>query len=274
MVLLYRIVIRKAYVSGQFYPSKSEDIEKFLKQFDSKPQNMFSAKGIILPHAGYIYSGEVVAQTIKRIIPKKRIIIFGPNHTGIGKNFAIFSKGSWQTPFGDLEIDEKLVQRIINAGDKLVVDSIAHSQEHSIEVELPILRYFFRDFKFVPISCSLEKIDSYQAVAKQIFEAIKDIKNDILLVASSDMSHYEEDSIVRRKDRMAIESILNLDEEELIARTKANNISICGIAPVSILIACCKLLQANKVEVARYNTSGDISGDYSAVVGYLGAIIH
>lgn len=273
-MILYRIVIRKPCVLGQFYPAKAKDIEEFLKPFASKSQNRLLAKGIILPHAGYVYSGEVAAQTVKKVIPKKRVIILGPNHTGIGKNFAVFAEGLWQTPLGDLTIDEELAKRILNAGNKLVADATAHVYEHSIEVELPILKYFFGDFEFVPVSCSLENLDSYQAAAKQIFDAIKEIKDDVLLVASSDMSHYEEDSTARRKDRMAIESILSLDEEELINRAEANNISICGIAPISILIACCKMLKANKAEVALYNTSGDISGDYSAVVGYLGAIIH
>jgi len=273
-VLSYRIVIREACFSGQFYPSSAKDIEEILEPFALKTPNKLSAKGLILPHAGYVYSGKVAARTVNRVAPRKRIIVLGPNHTGIGEKFAVFSKGLWKTPLGDIKIDEGLAAKIINAGDELVADSAAHSREHSIEVELPILKYFFGDFEFVPISCSLDSIDTYQAVGKQIFNAIKDIKDEVLLVASSDMSHYEEESTARQKDRMAIESILSLDEKELIDRVDTNDISMCGISPISILISCCKLLKATKGEVEFYNTSGDASGDYSAVVGYLGAIIH
>jgi len=267
-------MIREPVVAGQFYPSGPKELEKIIISLKSKEEPKLQALGIILPHAGYIYSGKVAVATISKIIPKKRIIILGPNHTGAGEDFGIFSEGKWNMPFKDIEIDQDLASRILERSNFIKKDYLAHKHEHSIEVELPILQYFFGEFKFVPIVCALSSISTYKKVAEEIHLAIEDIKDQVLLIASSDMSHYEEDSVARKKDRFAIESILNLDEEELLRRINKENISMCGVAPVSILIACCKRLKAKKAQVILYQTSGDSSGDYSSVVGYLGAVIN
>lgn len=268
-------ILREPAVEGQFYPSSQSSVEKLINSFKVEGRKKIAAKGVILPHAGYIYSGKVAVATIAKVIPQKKLIILGPNHTGLGKKFSIFPpKGFWQILEKKIAIDEELARKIISKGELIEEDATAHMYEHSIEVELPILSHFFGEFKFVPIVCSLSSLDIYQRVAQQIAQAIEDTKEEILVVASSDMSHYEPDAIARKKDRLAIEKIIELDEVKLNECVQENNITMCGIAPVSIMIHCVKLLKANKAEVILYQTSGDACGDYSSVVGYVGVILH
>ncbi len=267
-------MLRKPVVSGQFYPGEKEALADTIERL--KPEKDLpkaSYRGVIMPHAGYIYSGKVAVTTASMALPKKRLIILGPNHTGFGKTFGMWSKGSWQIPTAELAIDEKLAQSILQSGSAIVEDTQAHKFEHSIEVELPILNYFFGDFKFVPIACQVSSLKEYKAAADQIFEAVKPIKEDVLFVASTDMTHYEPDATARRKDRLALDKIINLDEEGLVDTIKKENISMCGFAPVAVMISCLKKLGARKAQVALYQTSGDASGDYTSVVGYAGIVI-
>ncbi|MBP7088887.1 MAG: AmmeMemoRadiSam system protein B, partial [Candidatus Omnitrophica bacterium] len=210
---------------------------------------------------------------IAKVLPKKKIIILGPNHTGLGSDFSLWAKGSWKIFSETIAIDEKIAEIILNKGNLIEEDYLAHSQEHSIEVELPILQYFFKQFEFLPICCRQSDIKIYQAVATQIFEAIKEEKNDILMVASTDLTHYEPDQTARKKDRLAIDAIINLDEQELINRIRKERITMCGEAPVAILIACLKKIGAQKAQIVLYQTSADASKDKSSVVGYAGLII-
>lgn len=264
---------RNPYVSGTFYPSHAAELKNFIASCTPKKTAQITAQGMILPHAGYIYSGEVAIATVAGVLPKKRVLILGPNHMGLGEPFSIYPQGAWNTPLGLVSIDEDLTMRMVNTSLFLKRDATAHQCEHSIEVELPILQYFWGDFRFVPLCCQIASAQEYRQIAQQIYDALKDIKDDILIVASSDMTHYEPDSTARKKDRDAIESIIKLDDTELLKKVKKDNITMCGIAPVSIMLALTKLMGATKAEVVLYQTSGDITGDYSAVVGYLGAII-
>lgn len=266
-------MIRESIVSGQFYPSQVEELEKVIDGFTRKEPYRISAKAIILPHAGYVYSGKVAVSTVNKVLPKQRLIILGPNHTGDGDNFSLWPEGSWKIPYCGVEIDQDLARLILNAGKYITPDYSAHASEHSIEVELPILYHFFKDFKFVPIACKDAKVEVYREVALQICAAVKKTKEDIFFVASTDMTHYEPDPAARKKDMSAIESIINLDAEDLVNKAARENISMCGIAPVAILLFCVKSLGARKAQVALYQTSADNSGDYNSVVGYAGIII-
>ncbi len=266
-------MIRNSIVSGQFYPSNRESLNKMIEAFKPKDSSKISAKGVILPHAGYIYSGKVAVVTLAKVLKKTKIIILGPNHSGLGAKFGLWAKGSWKTPYGNIEIDEELAQRILDKEGVIAEDYLAHQGEHSIEVELPILKYFFKEFKFVPIACSRANIKDYQKAASQIFEAIKNEKEDILVVVSTDLTHYEPDASARRKDRLAIDAIVNLDEENLVSQIRKENITMCGEPSVSIALGCLKKMGARKSQVILYQTSGDTSGDYSSVVGYTGMVI-
>lgn len=266
-------MLRKAVVSGQFYPAESLELKKTIEEFGQKNSAKKHAYAIIIPHAGYVYSGKVAASTISEVLPKKRLIILGPNHTGYGEDFGIFAKGAWHIPFGDIQIDEDLAERIIKSGSVIVKDELCHKFEHSIEVELPLLYYYFNEFKFVPIACQISDMAAYEAVAAQIVLAMKNIKEEVMIVASSDMTHYEPDLAARKKDRLALECITNLDAEGLFKVVKKENITMCGIAPVAITLLIAKEIGASKASVSLYQTSADSGADASSVVGYAGVII-
>ena len=266
-------MIREPVVSGQFYPDEKGDLELTIAEFSSKESSKIDAKGVVLPHAGYIYSGKVAATTVGRVKEKKRILILGPNHACRGVEFGIWPKGKWIIPGKEIEVDSQLAEEILSKGNLVEESYASHQNEHSIEVQLPILAHFFSDFKIVPISCMQASIDHYKDVAKQIFSAIKAYSKELLIVASTDLTHYEPDATVRRKDSSAISAIINLDENELIRTVHDNKISMCGLAPVAILISILKMLGASKAQVALYQTSADFSKDYTSAVGYVGIII-
>ena len=266
-------MIREAVVGGQFYPDQTKALNELIESFKPKRPVKISAKGMILPHAGFIYSGRVAVATVSKVLPKKRLILLGPNHTGKGAQFSLWKQGAWRIIDKEIGIDEELAAAILSNGKSISADTTAHTLEHSIEVELPILDYFFNNFKFVPIACQKASLETYREAAEQIFEAVKELKEDFLLIASTDLTHYEPEATARKKDLRAIEAIINLDEEELLKRIYEENITLCGEAPLAILILCLKKLGAGKSQVVLYQTSGEVSGDKSSVVGYVGMII-
>jgi len=268
--------IRKPAVAGQFYPQSATRLKSQIEEFVVKDALKKDVVACVLPHAGYIYSGKVAVETVSHIKIKEKVIIFGPNHTGMGKPFGLMKEGIWQMPLGDVQIDSELAKALLERCPDLEEDTVSHLYEHSLEVELPILQYFKDDFKLVPITVMADDLDVYKRVGKDIAETIKTkkLEDKILLIASSDMTHYESQSSAEKKDYQAIEAILELNEDKLLDRVERYNISMCGYAPVAIVISCAKNLGAQKAELVKYQTSGDITGDYSSVVGYAGIIIY
>jgi len=264
---------RNPVVAGQFYPLRPAAIEKQVFEFVDKTAKKVNAVGIIAPHAGYIYSGPVAGSVYSRIELKPTYIILGPNHTGRGKPYSIMSEGTWAMPQGEVEIDADLAKKLLHNSEFLEEDFLAHAYEHSVEVQLPFLQYFKKPFKFVPIIISYAEGHIYQALGREIAKVIKEAKKDVLIIASSDMTHYEAQEDARSKDMKAVEAILQLDEEELIKRVERFGISMCGYAPVAVMISAAKELGAKTAELVKYQTSGDTSGDYSSVVGYAGIIL-
>lgn len=269
--------MREPAVAGQFYPAAAEGLKKQLSGWEDKTSVKINAKGAVMPHAGYIYSGAVAAATISRISPKETYIILGPNHTGMGTAFSLMSKDNWQTPLGQVAIDKKLAENILTNTKFIKEDSLAHLYEHSIEVHLPFLQHLYQDkFKIIPMVVASSELKALKAVGMELALAIKKekIEEEVLIIASSDMTHYESQEDATTKDHAAIEAVLKLDEDLLFKRVKENNISMCGYGPAIIMLSAAKLLGAKKGELVRYQTSGDTSGDYSAVVGYAGIIVN
>ncbi len=266
-------MIRKPVVSGQFYPSSPDELKGMIKGLVSEEVVKVEAIGLVSPHAGYIYSGVVSGAAISRVKFKDTFIILGPNHTGAGAPFALMKEGIWETPLGSVEVDSELAQRLLDESNYLTDDSLAHQYEHSIEVQLPFLQYFKADIKIVPIILSHAPGAVFKEIGKSIAGAIKSSGKEVIIVASSDMTHYEPQESAEKKDKRAIEAILNLDEDELLRRVDALGISMCGYAPVTSLISAAKELGIGEAELVKYQTSGDASGDYSSVVGYAGIII-
>lgn len=265
---------RKPAVSGQFYPGTKSALEKQLELLIPKiTAEKINAFGAVVPHAGYIYSGGVAGLVYASISPKKTYIILGPNHTGIGQAFSIMDLGAWLTPLGKAEINQGLAQEIIKSCPQVEIDTSAHSFEHSLEVQLPFLQYIVNNFDFVPIVLSQASLSQYQNFGKALSEVIKNYKHDVVILASSDMTHYEPHEEAKRKDKMAIDAILNLDVDELAQKIARYDITMCGWAPVIVMITACKAQGATKAKLIKYQTSGDTSGDYSSVVGYAGIAI-
>ena len=267
--------IREPVVAGQFYPSSREALKKQIESFIDKKTIKSNAIACVLPHAGYMYSGRVATQTVSSINIKEKIILLGPNHTGEGAQFSIMTEGIWQTPLGQVRIDSALANMLLKASKYLEEDCLAHSFEHSLEVELPILQYFKTDFEIVPIAFLSDDLRILKTIGEEIAKAIEGSgkKNSITIVASSDMTHYESQEDAQRKDKQAIEAILALDEDKLMEKVRRFEISMCGYAPVIVMLKTAKLLGAKSAELIKYETSGDITGDMDSVVGYSGIVI-
>jgi AmmeMemoRadiSam system protein B len=267
------MMIRNAVVAGQFYPASASELKTMIKTMVNEKTEKEEVIGLICPHAGYIYSGPVAGAAISRIKVQDTCIIMGPNHTGAGKPLSVVTEDVWETPLGEVEIDSELGKKLLATSSYLEEDRIAHLYEHSIEVQLPFLQYFKPDFKLVPIVMAYASGAIYKEVGKEIAKAVKELDRKVVIIASSDMTHYEPEESAQEKDNKAIEAILNLNEDELLRRVEEFNISMCGYAPAVSLIVAAKELGATEAELVRYQTSGDVTGDYSAVVGYAGIII-
>jgi len=266
-------MIREPVVAGQFYPASSSQLKAMIEGMVDEKAVKEDVIGLVSPHAGYIYSGPVAGAVISKIKFKDTFIIMGPSHTGRGKPFSIMTEGIWKTPLGEVEIDSELGKRILATSSYLQEDSAAHQYEHSIEVQLPFLQYFRSDIRLVPIMLAYSTGAIYKEIGKEIAKVIKDLSKEVVIIASSDMTHYEPQESTQKKDTQAIEAILDLNEDELLKRVDQLNISMCGYAPVVSLISAAKELGATGAELVKYQTSGDTNGDYSSVVGYAGVII-
>ncbi len=266
-------MIREPVAAGQFYPGSAPGLKRMLESMVNDRAAKVDAIGLVSPHAGYIYSGVVAGAVISRVKLKDTVIMLGPNHTGQGKEFSIMTDGSWITPLGEVEIDGELAKKILSSSSYLEEDKAAHQYEHSLEVQLPFLQYFKADVRIVPIILAHARGSVYKKIGKELAGAIKESKRQVVILASSDMTHYEPQEAARKKDNKAIEAILNLDVDELLERVAILDISMCGYAPVTVLISAAKELGATKAELVKYQTSGDASGDYRSVVGYAGIIV-
>lgn len=266
-------MIRKPVVAGQFYPANPSTLRKELEALLKKDEEKKEALGLVSPHAGYIFSGGVAAACFSKIRLTETVVILGPNHTGLGAPFSIMVEGSWQTPLGNVEIDTPLAKRILKGSEYLEEDLKAHKSEHSIEVQLPFMQFFMPEVKIIPVVVSAADFKIYDKIGKAIAKAIKESKKDCLIIASSDMTHYQSQQKAQEDDKLAIQAILNLDGKELLRRVEKFNISMCGYGPTVCMLSATKELGARSARLIKYQTSGDAFGDYSSVVGYAGIMI-
>lgn len=264
--------VREAVVAGQFYPGTKAGLEKMLSGLTEKREKE-SVYGAMSPHAGYVYSGGVAGKVLSRLKNRDIFIIIGPNHTGRGEPFSVFARGKWNTPLGAVDIDEEFTDYLITNSAIFKPDQAAHAYEHSIEVQIPFLQYLMKDFKIVPIIIGSMDIKRLKEAGTEIGKTIKALKKDATIIASSDMTHYESQKMAEKKDKEALSAILNMNEDDLAEKVASMDISMCGVAPVIIMLSAVKYLNAKKSELVDYKTSGDASGDYSSVVGYGGVII-
>ena len=232
------------------------------------------AIAIMAPHAGYMYSGAVAGAVYSRVQTPSRIIILGPNHTGMGVPLSIMRDGVWKTPLGDMEIDSDFADGLIQEDPSLEDDSLAHRYEHAVEVQLPFLQYFSSEpIRFTPIVIGTSNRETLERLGRAIATTVKRIGSPTLIVASSDMNHYESDDITRIKDARALEPILKRDPGALYETVRRERISMCGVGPATAMLVAANELGATRSELISYATSADVSGDYDRVVGYAGVII-
>ena len=264
---------RAPAVAGRFYPADAKSLEADLRSYLSPSELRTQAIGCVIPHAGYMYSGHVAGAVFAKLEIPTTCIILCPNHTGVGHPLAIMSEGSWDTPLGPVEINSELADTVKQAFPPLSENAAAHRSEHAIEVMLPFLHIVRPQCNFVPIALGTGQLEILQGLGEAIAEVVRALSDRILVIASSDMNHYEDDAITRVKDRKAIERVLALDPAGLFEVVKREQISMCGFGPTVAMLTAANSLGATSAELVRYATSGDISGDRDMVVGYAGIVI-
>lgn len=264
---------RKAAVAGQFYYGTASRLKSQVEKYIIKDAAKEKVIGIVSPHAGLMYSGHVAGAVYSSIQFPKTFILIGPNHTGLGAKVSIMTSGQWEIPIGIFSIDEDLSKKILQKSTYLSDDMQAHIFEHSLEVQLPFIAYFSETVKIVPITVMYSSLEECKEIGEGIADAIREVDYDVIVTASSDMSHYETDKTARRLDNLAIREVLNLNPEGLYEVVHEQGISMCGVLPVTIMLYAAKALGAKEARLIRYATSGDVSGDYERVVGYAGMII-
>ena len=264
-------MLRLPVVAGTFYPDSPLALTKQIEGFTRSktvPEKI-SCQACLVPHAGYVYSGHVAAAVYERIALPKRIIVLGVRHFLRGEQAAIISEGAWRTPLGDVSIDAELAAKTSHACPLLREDSVAHEREHSLEVQLPFLQVLNPGFSFVPIALGTMHFGQLVSIGESLGKILA-AETGVLLLTTSDFNHYEDDATTRKKDRLAIEQVLNLDPHGLFDVCRKEKISMCGLGPTVAMLSALKITGSNRAELVKYATSAEVSGDTSAVVGYAG----
>lgn len=274
--------IRRPNVAGQFYEGDAEALRAQIKNcflhelgpkklptvnFQNHPRNIV---GMICPHAGYMYSGPVAASAFYELALDGKpdtVVLLGPNHTGFGGALSIMSEGIWHTPLGDIEIDTKIVKDLIHETSIIDVDDLAHRYEHSLEVQLPFLQFLYgNSFKIVPICFLMQEYQSAVEVGRALKETLG--TTNTVVIASSDMTHYEPAKTAAKKDQAALKAITEMDAKCFYETVEKQNITACGYAPIITLITYAKSVNVKEAKILNYHNSGDITNDPSSVVGY------
>jgi AmmeMemoRadiSam system protein B len=276
-----RLKVRPPAFAGSWYAGTRQGLEKQIEECythklgpGERPQVVENGPrrivGLVSPHAGYVYSGPVATHGYFQLAKDGKpdvVVIFSPNHTGRGSALAVMNEGAWRTPLGDVEIDTRIANRILHESQIVDVDDRAHSYEHSIELQLPFLQHLFgSEFKFVPICFLMQDLKSSREVGQATAKALT--SENALVIASTDMTHHEPQETAMLKDKMAIEAAIKMDETQYYSTVESHGITTCGPGPTIAAIAAAKAQGARKAKLLCYRTSGDVTGDFSAVVGY------
>ena len=266
-------MIRQPAVANQFYPGSERDLKKDLSGRIKEVEKKEKVLALGSPHAGYVYSGNIAGAVYSIAEITRDVIVMGPNHHGLGAPFAVMAQGKWKMPGADITINEKLAHLMIEESRWLRADDQAHINEHSVEVQLPFIHYVQPTVEFVPVVLSTADFQTCEEMGMAIANAIKRYGKPVVIIASTDMTHYESHESAQQKDQLAMERILSLDPRGLLDTVFTNDISMCGVVPTTVALVAAKELGATKASQVAYATSGDVSGDYSYVVGYAGFII-
>jgi AmmeMemoRadiSam system protein B len=268
-------MIRRPAVAGTFYPADPKSLETEIEGFVAgrRPPREPAAIAVMVPHAGYVYSGGIAAETYLTTRLPERVVILGPNHTGLGEPIAVMAEGDWRTPLGDVSIDAPLAAAILERCGGASIDAVAHHREHSLEVQLPILQRLNPSFTFVPICVGTHRLGRLIDLGRAIAAAVTALAEPTLLVLSSDMSHYLPAPEAERLDRRALEPLLALDPAGLHREVINGDISMCGMAPVVAGLEAAVALGASEARLVAYGHSGERTGDLDSVVAYAGVAV-
>ena len=264
---------RTPAVAHQFYPGDAATLTRMLRELVPAEGRKKKAIAVVCPHAGYVYSGRVAGETMARVEIPTDVLVMGPNHHGMGAEVALMAEGDWEMPMGSVPINTELAQLLLAQSDEIAADTVAHRYEHSLEVQVPFLQYLQPKLRLTPLVVSHLAFATCQRVGKAIAAAIRAYGKPVLMVASTDMTHYESRVAAEAKDRKAIERVMALDPEGLYSTVLGNRISMCGIMPTTITLIAALELGATKAKLVRYTDSGETSGDTDQVVGYAGFVV-
>jgi len=268
-------MIRRPAVAGRFYPSEPEALRRDLAALTQGGVAPPGTRGVavVVPHAGYLYSGRIAAATFISVHLPSRAVILCPNHTGLGESIAVNDEGEWETPLGRVPVDTPLARAILQRCRQARVDAAAHSREHSLEVQLPFLQHLAGLFRFVPICVGTLHLPNLLELGRAVADAVAGDGGEVLLIVSSDMSHYVPAAVAEEQDHKAIERMLAIDPEGLHRVVLREDISMCGVAPAVAGLEAARRLGAEQGHLVAYGHSGETTGDLQSVVGYAGVTI-
>ena len=280
-------MLRQPAVAGAFYPNDPDKLKELIERcfldisgvghmpelgsFDGEEYPI----NVMVPHAGYQYSGAIASHGYCEIVENgfpEVFIIISPNHTGFGTEMSVFNEGVWVTPLGNVDVDSEFADAIIEFSDIASADFTAHIREHSIEVQLPFLKYFSDDFKIVPITMGKQDFVTSNDLSNAIFEAAKKLDKSYCVIASTDLSHFNNQEKANKVDGFVLEDIEQMNEFKLFEEVVQYNITMCGYAPVMTVMSLSKRCGKNASEILAYGTSGDVTGDFTSVVGYASGV--
>lgn len=264
--------IREPAVAGRFYPASRERMEAELSGFLAGTEQREPAIAVVAPHAGWMYSGAIAGAAYATVAVPPRVIVLCPNHTGRGVRRSLWSTGAWRIPGGDVPVDAELASSLRDAA-RLQEDELAHLSEHAIEVQLPFLRALQPKLSIVPVTLAGLSLDECRQIGEGLATAVRGAASDVLLVASTDMSHYISAADAERLDKLALERVQALDPEGLYDVVRKHEISMCGYIPTTVVLTAANALGAKRASLVRYGNSGETSGDFSHVVGYAGLVV-
>jgi AmmeMemoRadiSam system protein B len=265
---------RQPAVAGQFYPGSAYKLRAALSQLIPENVHKKRVKGIISPHAGYVYSGAIAGELYAQIEIPATVLVIGPNHHGAGAAAALYPDGEWLTPLGSMSINSRLNALLLKHVPFIQSDSVAHQHEHSLEVQVPFLQYLRPDVSISSLCLGHGVYSELRLMASGIATAIREYGDDVLIVASSDMTHYESADEARRKDNTALARVLALDADGLLEVCRSQRITMCGVVPSAVMIEASRELGAAKADLVAYGNSGDVTGDNRQVVGYAGVMVY
>jgi MEMO1 family protein len=266
-------MIRQPAVSGSFYPSLPATLSTLVDTLLVSKTQSRKAKAIIVPHAGYVYSGAVAGEVFASTDIPKQVLLLGPNHHGFGPAIAVSGVDSWATPLGHVPLDGELREQLLRSITDLKINDSAHEHEHSLEVMLPFLLRRQPDLSIVPVALGHLGLESCLALGSALATVLNDYEQDVLLLASSDMNHFSSAEITGKLDSLAIDAMEAYDPVQLYHVVREKNISMCGVLPVIVVMQAAREMGASSCRIVNYSHSGQVNGDNSSVVGYAGLTI-